>query len=86
MRLKSGSGQGARGLNHYYYGHYYASQAMFFAGDEYWPKWFPWVRKQLIEKQDATGKWKSQHGDAYATAMALLILQVPNRLLPIFQK
>jgi hypothetical protein len=77
---------GSRSVGHYYYGHYYAVQAMYLAGGEYWKNWFPMIRDELVRAQDAEGKWTSTHGDAYATAMALIILQVPNRLLPIFQK
>ena len=84
MRLQQGAARA--NVSHYFYGHYYASQAMYFAGDDYWPQWFAWIRQQLIAKQNPSGQWTSSHGDAYATAMALLILQVPNRLLPIFQK
>mgnify|MGYP002624434620 CR=1 FL=1 len=77
---------GSRTVGHYYYGHYYAVQAMFLAGGEYWADWFPRVREELISGQAADGNWQSTHGDAYATGMALVILQVPNRLLPIFQR
>ena len=71
---------------HYFYGQYYAAQAMFLAGGRYWQQWFPHVRQELMRTQRPEGKWESNHGDAYATAMALLVLQVPNRLLPIFQR
>ena len=71
---------------HYFYGHYYAVQAMYLAGGKYWAEWFPWIREELLNRQDTTGKWSSGHGDAYGTAMAMLVLQMPNRLLPIFQR
>lgn len=73
-------------VGHYFYGHYYAAQAMFLAGDEYWYKWWPQVRKELLEKQAPDGYWRGQAGQEYGTAMALIILQMPNRLLPIFQR
>ena len=73
-------------VGHYFYGHYYAAQAMFLAGDEYWPRWWPAVREELLEKQAPEGFWRGQAGQEYGTAMALIILQMPNRLLPIFQK
>lgn len=73
-------------VGHYFYGHYYAAQAMFLAGDEYWKAWWPAVRDELIEKQSPEGFWRGQAGQEYGTAMALIILQMPNRLLPIFQK
>ena len=71
---------------HYYYGQYYAVQAMFLAGGEYWQQWFPRIRDQLISTQHDQGHWASSQGDDYGTAMSLLIMQVPTRLLPIFQR
>jgi hypothetical protein len=76
----------SRQFGHYYYGHYYAVQAMFLAGGRYWAQWFPWIREQLLSKQQAQGHWPSSHGDHYGTAMSLIILQVPSRLLPIFER
>ncbi len=75
-----------RTSGHYFYGHYYAAQAMFLAGGEYWEQWFPQIREQLVARQLADGSWNSGHGEPYGTSMSLLILQIPNRLLPIFQK
>ena len=71
---------------HYFYGHYYAGQAMFLAGEEQWREWFPAVRDELLQEQADEGYWQGQAGNEYGTAMALIILQMPNRLLPIFQK
>jgi len=76
-----------RNTPHYFYGHYYAVQAMYMAGGEYWAKWFPAIRAELLERQDKqTGAWDGQVGKSYGTAMALIVLQMPNRYLPIFQK
>ena len=75
------------GQAHYYYGHYYAVQAMYMAGGEYWAKWWPAVRDELVEKQASNGAWLDHYaGGSYATAMALIVLQMPKRYLPIFQK
>jgi hypothetical protein len=73
-------------VGHYFYGHYYAAQAMFLAGEPWWSEWFPAVRKEIIAKQEEDGSWRGQAGTEYGTAMALIVLQMPNRLLPIFQK
>ncbi len=75
-----------RGGGHYFYGHYYAAQATFLAGGTHWAQWFPAMRKELIKSQQPDGSWSSSHGQAYGTGMSLLILQIPNRLLPIFQR
>ena len=73
-------------VGHMFYGHYYAAQAMFLAGDRPWRSWWPAVRDDLLGKQTEEGFWRGQAGTEYGTAMALIILQMPNRLLPIFQK
>ena len=75
------------GTRHYYYGHYYAVQAMYLAGGDWWQRWWPAVRDELLERQHEDGFWPdSQVGPQYGTAMALIILQMPKRYLPIFQK
>jgi len=75
-----------RGIGHYFYGQYYAVQAMFLAGGKYWAQWYPMIRTDLLKQQQGNGGWSSEQGDEYGTAMALIILQVPNRYLPIFQR
>jgi hypothetical protein len=79
-------GETDQNVGHYFYGHYYAAQAMFQAGEDYWRDWYPAVRDELLENQEPEGFWRGQAGTEYGTAMALIILQMPNRLLPIFQK
>ena len=75
------------GTRHYYYGHYYAVQAMYLAGGDWWAQWWPAVRDELLERQNDDGSWPdSQVGPQYGTAMALIILQMPKRYLPIFQR
>ena len=34
---------------HYFYGHYYAVQAMWQAGGDYWSKWYPPIRDALVK-------------------------------------
>ena len=71
---------------YYFYGHYYAVQAMWIAGGNYWRSWFPAIRADLLRRRIAgDGSWNDQiicpH---YCTAMACIILQLPNNYLPIF--
>ncbi|NIA22407.1 MAG: prenyltransferase [Anaerolineaceae bacterium] len=71
----------------YFYGNYYAAQAMFIAGGNYWKRWWPAISKDLLSKQSSNdGSWSGQGGREYGTAMACIILQVPNRYLPILQR
>lgn len=73
--------------SHYFYGHYYAAQAMWQAGGKYWKSWYPSIRDELLSTQNKTsGSWKDPVSDEYGTAMASIILQMPNNYLPIFQR
>jgi hypothetical protein len=70
----------------YYYCHYYAIQAAFQAGGNYWSSWWSRIRSQLLQLQYSDGRWEDLVGPNYATAMATLILQIPLQYLPIFQR
>jgi hypothetical protein len=70
----------------YFYGHYYAAQAMWTAGGHWWSEWYPAVREELLGRQSPDGSWEDAIDTHYATAMACIILQIPNNYLPILQK
>jgi len=80
-------GSPRRSRAHFFYGQYYSAQAMYLAGGEYWERWWPPVREEMIDRQQEDGSWSDRHaGGSYGTAMALIVLQMPKRYLPIFQK
>ncbi|MEZ5303443.1 MAG: hypothetical protein R3F11_22800 [Verrucomicrobiales bacterium] len=72
--------------HYYFYGHYYAVQAMWHAGGKLWNDWYPWIRDNLLKMQDRAGVWSSPYGEEFGTAMACIILQMPKDRLPIFAK
>jgi hypothetical protein len=70
---------------HFYYGNYYAVQAMFLAGGDYWRTYYPIIRDTLIARQQTYGDhWSGEFSDECDSAMALIVLQMPNRYLPVF--
>jgi len=71
---------------HAMYGHYYAVQAMWQAGGDYWQRWYPAVHDVLLRQQQEDGSWMDLICPEYGTAMACIILQMPNNYLPIFQR
>jgi hypothetical protein len=85
---------GRRGGGHYFfwYGHYYGVQAMYTAGTafqvNYWEPYFEEVRGELLAMQNDDGSWPNVTGPGptFGTAMAVLILEIPYRYLPIFQR
>lgn len=72
----------------FYYGHYYAVQAYYITGDPKWTKYFRTMKTLLLQKQRKDGSWpcRAGPGEAFSTAVATLILQIPLQYLPIFQR
>lgn len=77
----------------YWYGHYYAAQAMFITGGRWWESYWRSVSGELLEtgtafSQTADGAWPNPVGPGqnFSTAVACIVLQVPNRYLPILQR
>ena len=80
----SEANQGIDQAGRFFYGHYYAVQSMFLAGGKYWEDWYPAIRDLLIRLQQPSGEWAGEVDSEYCTAMALIILQMPDRYLPVF--
>ncbi|MFN0059705.1 MAG: prenyltransferase/squalene oxidase repeat-containing protein [Planctomycetota bacterium] len=71
----------------YYYGIYYATQAAFQRGGDYWDRYQKQVWADLLRQQDArTNCWEDLVGRNYATAVACVVLQIPRQYLPIFER
>ena len=72
----------------YWYGHYYATQALYVVGGRAWAWYYPRLREELIEGQLADGSWPNRYGPgpAFATAVGAIILSLPFGYLPIVQR
>jgi hypothetical protein len=74
----------------YWYGNYYAAQALFTEGGSRWKTYWRRLRDDLLERQQQDGRWLNPPGtgpgDAFATAVACLLLRLPAQYLPIFQR
>lgn len=85
MRQKPGGGGNANNYGYYFYGHYYAVQAMWHAGGQYWAEWYPAIRDELLASAGSDGSWSDgQVGSEFGTAMACIILQMPLNYVPVF--
>jgi len=75
-----------------YYTRYYATQAAFQLGGNLWPKVWEQTQSKLLASRDKeSGAWpqsrtSNEPGQTYATAMSVLTLSVPLRLLPTYQR
>jgi prenyltransferase beta subunit len=86
LNQHSPRGQAIGSDGHFFYGHYYGVQAMWLAGGERWERWYPAIRNVLIERQQADGSWADPVSSDYGTAMATIVLQMPDNSVPIFQR
>ena len=85
-RFKEDKGDWSQ-VGHVFYAHLYASQAFYQAGDEYWDDYFPAMRDRFVKTQSGNGSWNGDGiGPVYGTAAALIILQLPYKFLPIYQR
>lgn len=74
---------GAKGDSEwFFYGQYYAAQAMYQAGEDAFAAWYPRARDLLVSLQRKDGSWSEEYG----TPMAILTLSIPTRFLPINQR
>jgi hypothetical protein len=74
-----------------YYARYYVTQAAFQAGEKLWPKVWEQTQSKLLQLQQKDGSWPqsrtaNEPGQTYATALSVLTLSVPLRLLPTYQR
>jgi len=75
-----------KSISFYYYGLYYSSYGMYQAGGEYWRTWYDDVSRKLLAMQNKNGSWRGEAGNEYGTAVAVLVLAIPHRYLPIYQR
>ena len=84
QQFKSSSNEFQSG--HYFYLHLYASLAFYQAGDEYWDAYFPKARDNLLKQQQPDGSWPAEVGHVFSTSLACILLQIPYKYLPIYQR
>ena len=72
----------------YWYGHYYATQALYVIGGKAWTWYYPRMREELVRGQLAGGAWPctAGPGQSFSTAVGAIILSLPYGYLPIFQR
>ncbi len=76
-----------RSQRFFFYTQLYAAQAMFQRGGPEWASYLPRIRRELLDMRRGTPHWYAPGlGKSYATSIALLILQLPLRYLPIHQR
>ena len=70
----------------YFLAHYYCVQTCYQAGDKYFNYWYPRISRALLAQQQGNGGWGGGSEFGMSTPLAILILGVPYRYLPIYQR
>ncbi|MGD8451663.1 MAG: terpene cyclase/mutase family protein [Phycisphaerae bacterium] len=77
-------------FGHYFYGHLYMAQVMYIGGTttpDDWRTYYTDIADVMLESQSADGSWEGDMvGPVYGTSVALIILQLPYKNLPIMQR
>lgn len=72
---------------HDFYAHLYYAQALYVGAHKDWDEYFAKRRDYMLAIQLPEGFWWSDGvGDAYSTAIALIIMQLPYNRVPIMQQ
>ncbi len=75
-----------KGYPRFHYAHYYAIQAIYQSGETDFQNWYPKIAATVVSMQAADGSWSGEGGQGYATGTSILIIGVPYRFLPIYQR
>jgi hypothetical protein len=89
--------QNKQDSSYFVYGHYYGAMAMYQAGGhggkylDYWKQWYPDISNALIKSQETSGNhrglFKQDTGFGFwSEGMCLMILAIPYRYLPVYQR
>ncbi len=77
----------SRGFGHWHYAHYYYAQVQYRRGGKVWKTYKNKLFKRIISEAGGDGSWNQGHiGPVYTTSINLTILQLPDALLPIYQR
>lgn len=70
------------------YSHFYISQVAYIRGGDEWKNYFPQIRELLLNRQNGDGSWQGEGGAGlvFGTSLAIVILQLPYKYLPIFDR
>ena len=70
----------------FHYAHYYGAQVMYQNGDKHFNRYYTLISESLLAQQGKDGSYSGYGDGVIRTGFAILILGVPYRFLPIYQK
>lgn len=76
----------AQSFGHWHYTYLYYAQVVYRQGPSEWNPFRDKLYKKIIGEQTNDGSWTGNIGPIYVTACSLIMLQLDNAYLPIFQR
>src|SRR5687767_538954 len=78
--------EGPNSFGHWHYTYLYYAQVMYRQGEKEWGPFRDKLYAHIIKEQQADGSWNGNIGPIYVTACNLIMLQLDNAYLPIYQR
>ena len=75
-----------RSFGHWHYTYLYYSQVVYRQGQAEWAPFRDKLTEKIIDEQAPDGSWNGNVGPIYVTACNLIMLQLDNGFLPIYQR
>lgn len=73
-------------FGHWHYTYLYYSQVVYRQGDDEWLSFRDRLYDRIVSEQESDGSWKGQISPVYITACNLIMMQLDQALLPIYQR
>jgi squalene cyclase len=77
---------GARSFSHWHYTYLYYAQVVYRQGESEWAPFRDKLYDKIIREQQQDGSWSGNIGPIYITACNLIMLQLDQAFLPIYQR
>lgn len=82
----SGLTEGAQSFGHWHYTYLYYSQVMYRQDKKEWEPYRDKLYEKIVNEQEGDGSWTGNIGPIYVTACNLIMLQLDQAYLPIYQR
>ena len=77
---------GARSFGHWHYTYLYYSQVVYRQGEKEWAPFRDKLYNKIVNEQSSNGSWAGNIGPIYVTSCNLIMLQIDQAFIPIYQR
>jgi hypothetical protein len=77
---------GARSFGHWHYTYLYYAQVVYRQGEKEWAPFRDKLYNKIVGEQSSNGSWTGNIGPIYVTSCNLIMLQIDQAFIPIYQR